>query len=66
MGWESCPGLSCDIFCKISLKEGRWEPIGVDFKLRRRSSRYFLEDLAVSKFVVIVLICLSIKLFDFG
>ena len=66
MGWEGCPGLSCVLLCKISLEEGRWGPIGVDLKLRRRSLRDFPEDLAVSKAVFIVLICLSIKPFDLG
>ena len=66
MGWESCPGQSWVLLCKISLVEGRWGPIGVDLKLRKRLSRNLPEDLAVSKAVFIVLICLSMKPFDFG
>ena len=34
--------------------------------LRRRSSRDLLEDFAVSKAVLIVLICLSVKPLDVG
>ena len=66
MGWEGCPGPSCILLCKISLEKGRWSPIDVDLKLRRRSSRDLPEDFAVSKVVLIVLICLSIKTFDLG
>ena len=58
MGWKGCPSLSWVLLCKISLEDGRWDPIGVDLKLRRRSLRDFPEDLAVSKAVLIVLICL--------
>ena len=39
--------------------------MGVDLKLSRRSSRDLPEDLTVSKAVLIVLICLSMKTFDF-
>ena len=66
MGWEGHPGLSWVLLCNISLGERRWGPIGVDLKLRRRSSRDLPEDLAVSKADLIVLICLSIKPFDLG
>ena len=38
--------------------------MGVDLRLRRRLLRDFPEDCAVSKAVLIVLICLSIKPFD--
>ena len=65
-GVGGCPGLSCVLLCKISIGEERWDPISVDLKLRRRSSRDFPEELAVSKAVFLVLICLSIKPFDFG
>ena len=40
--------------------------MGIDLKLRRRSLRDLPEDFAVSKAVLIVLICLSIKLVDLG
>ena len=40
--------------------------MGVDLRLRRRSSWDLSEDFAVSKTVLIVLICLSIKPFDLG
>ena len=66
MEWEGCPGQSWVLLCKISLGQGRWGPISVDLKLRRRSSSDLLEDLAVSKAVLIVLIYLSIKPFDLG
>ena len=62
----SCPGQSCVLLCKISLGDGRWGPISVDLKLRRRSLRDLPEDLAVSKAVLIILICLSMKPFDLG
>ena len=66
MGWEGCPGQSCVLLCNISLGEGIWGPCGVDLKLRRRSLRDLPEELAVSKAVLIVLICHSIKPFDLG
>ena len=66
MGWEGCPGLSWFLLCKISLGQGRWGPISVDLKLRRRSLRDLPADLAVSKAVLIVSICLSIKPFNLG
>ena len=40
--------------------------MGVDLKLRRRSSRDLPEESAVSKAVLIVLICLLIKPLDLG
>ena len=66
MGWEHCSGLSWVLLCEISLGEGRWGPTGVDLKIRRRSSSDLPEDFAVSKAVLIVSICLSIKPFDLG
>ena len=50
----------------MSIGERRLSPIGVDLKLRRRSSRDIPEDLAVSKAVFIVLICLSMKPLHLG
>ena len=40
--------------------------MGIDLRLRRRSSRDLPEVFPVSKAVLIVLICLSIKAFDLG
>ena len=40
--------------------------MGIDLRLRRRSSRDLTEDFAASKAVLIVLICLSIKLWIWG
>ena len=56
--------MSC--YVKFLLEEGRWGPISIDPKLRRRSLGDFPKHLAVSKAVFIVLICLSIKPFNLG
>ena len=40
--------------------------MGIDLRLRRRSSRDLPEEFAVAKAVLIVLVCLSMKPLDLG